>query len=98
MADNDSEYRSRLKTLKKEKTLSEHANNLEMQSSSLETASENIRQQKEEWEKALVARAKALDTLREDLVLREKAVAEREDFSEKMKRTRASRLKKNGIA
>ena len=54
-----------------------------MQSSSLETASENIRQQKEEWEKALVARAKALDTLREDLVLREKVVAEREHFSEK---------------
>ena len=73
-----------LKTLEaKERALSEHANNLGMQSSSLETASENIRQQKDEWEKALVARAKALDTLREDLVLREKAVAEREHFSEK---------------
>ena len=58
-----------------------------MQSSSLETASEKHSATKRRMGKGSRSSSKALDTLREDLVLREKAVAEREHFSEKMKRT-----------
>ena len=37
----------------------------------------------DEWEKALVARAAALDNLRNDLMTREQTVSEREIFAEK---------------
>ena len=83
-AKNEADYHSRLKILEnREKSLDNHANDLGLQSSSLESASENIRQQKDEWEKALVARAAALDNLRNDLLTREQTVSEREIFAEK---------------